>query len=572
MRESIDQCVEELQERVLKVAENGQGIGEILDALGLSHMRLNSAQLIAVLDMLIDGITPVNDEIVTACLNVCEAHKRFLYAISGLLRKGDVVEEQAPAAKSAPEEEPQAEAPSEDMAGMAAMAKEMGMEEDMAEETADMPVPEPKPDPEPMQPEAKPAEQAKTPAKPDKAPAPQAISSIRVPTDRLDRVIELVGKLMVTYAVIAQGGAQNMNQVAASLRELDNVISQLQKEVDAIRLVPLKQIFMPMHRLVKSLSQKIGKKLDFEVKGEELPLDKTIVESLNEPLVHLLRNAVDHGLELPDERKTAGKPEIGHVTLSAWRKGEYAYISVQDDGKGMDPERILNKALEKGIAEAGAEYSEEEILQFVLQSGFSTAEKITDVSGRGVGMDAVVNAIRVSLDGDVEISSELGKGSEFTISIPLDRSANEGIVDALVCKVGGDVFIIPSRDVVEIYMPKLNEVVELPDGRETVDVRGSVHSLLRLADLLGLTAEVEDIQLAQAVVVRVGEYKAAILVDEVLRQQQVVITGFTVPVEEVFDIPILGYGMMGESDALVINTEELLQNFQDRIHRENRNA
>ncbi|WP_319468117.1 chemotaxis protein CheW [uncultured Pseudodesulfovibrio sp.] len=371
---------------------------------------------------------------------------------------------------------------------------------------------------------------------------------------------------MVTYAVIAQGGAQNLTQMASSLRELDNVISRLQKEVDAIRLVPLKQIFMPMHRLVKSLSQKIGKKLDFEVTGDDLALDKTIVESLNEPLVHLLRNAVDHGLETTEGRKEAGKKETGKVGLHAWRKGDNAYIQVKDDGRGLDPERILNKAIEKGIAEMGAEYEKEEILQFVLQSGFSTAEKITDVSGRGVGMDAVVNAIRNTLDGDVEIESELGHGAAFTISIPLDRSANEGIVEALVCKVGGDTFIVPSRDVVEIYMPKENEVVELPDGRETVDVRGEVHSLLRLADLLGLEPEVTDIQMAQAIVVRVGEYKAAILVDEVLKQQQVVITGFTVPVEEIFNVPILGYGMMGESDALVIDTEEMLQHFQDRVH------
>ena len=195
----------------------------------------------------------------------------------------------------------------------------------------------------------------------------------------------------------------------------------------------------------------------------------------------------------------------------------------------LDPDRILAKALEKGLADPEKEYETAEILQFVLQSGFSTAEKITDVSGRGVGMDAVVNAIKVALDGEVSIESELGHGAAFTISIPLDRSANEGIVDALVCKVGGDTFIMPSRDVVEIYMPRRNDVVELPDGRETVDVRGEIHSLLRLADLLELTPEIDNIEMAQAIVVRVGDYKGAILVDEVLRQQQVVITGFHCP-------------------------------------------
>lgn len=554
MQDSIIQCIEDIEKQILEVAETGQNAGDVVDALGLSHMKLSSAGVIAILDMLIDGISPPNDEIITAMLGVCEAQKRFFFALGGLLEGGaeslgikkskpaktSVVEEESEEAAAKAFEEPPATTAEAEL--QAEETPEVP-EENITETTADKP-------------------QAKT----ERAAGSQAISSIRVGTDRLDRVIELVGKLMVTYAVIAQGGAQNLTQMASSLRELDNVISRLQQEVNAIRLVPLKQIFMPMHRLVKSLSQKIGKKIVFDVQGDDLALDKTIVESLNEPLVHLLRNAVDHGLEDTQGRVAAGKKETGVVTLSAWRQADNAYIQVRDDGRGLDPERILNKALEKGLADESKEYETAEILQFVLQSGFSTAEKITDVSGRGVGMDAVVNSIRNTLDGDIEIESELGKGAAFTISIPLDRSANEGIVEALVCKVGGDTFIVPSRDVMEIYMPKLNEVVELPDGRETVDVRGEIHSLLRLADLLALTPEVDDIQMAQAIVVRVGEYKAAILVDEVLRQQQVVITGFTVPVEEIFHIPILGYGMMGESDALVIDTEKMLQHFEDGMH------
>lgn len=554
MQDSIIQCIEDIEKQILEVDATGQGVEAVIDALGLSCMQLSSAGVIALIDMLKDGITPVNNEIITAMLGICEAQKKFFFALGGLLQgstdalakiktapSAPAVEESEEDAAKAFEEPPTAEAEATD-----------------AEEEEKAP--------------ATPALAAKSDSKPDAKASTTAISSIRVATDRLDRVIELVGKLMVTYAVIAQGGATSMTQMASSLRELDNVITRLQQEVNAIRLVPLKQIFMPMHRLVKSLSQKIGKKLDFEVKGDDLALDKTIVESLNEPLVHLLRNAVDHGLEDPAGRKAAGKSESGTVTLSAWRKGDSAFIQVADDGRGLDPDRILAKALEKGLADPDKEYKTEEILQFVLQSGFSTAEKITDVSGRGVGMDAVVNAIKVALDGEVSIQSELGKGAAFTISIPLDRSANEGIVDALVCKVGGDTFIMPSRDVVEIYMPRRNDVVELPDGRETVDVRGEIHSLLRLADLLELTPEIDNIEMAQAIVVRVGDYKGAILVDEVLRQQQVVITGFTVPVQEIFNIPILGYGMMGESDALVIDAEEMIQQFQERITRNARSS
>ncbi len=548
MRETILECIEALENEVLTLeSSGGSNVDEVLSALGLSRMKIQSAQIIAILDMLNDGITPVSKEIVTSMLGVLDAQKQFLYSLAGILDQGPTVldtDEISAQAKEAEKTEEESEA-----AIAAAMSGE-AVTEASADEEAQEDAPASK--------SAKPKDAEKTGAQ-DKGPAAQAISSIRVSTDRLDRVIELVGKLMVTYAVIAQGGMSVDSKIMASLRELDNVISKLQFEVDAIRLVPLKQIFMPMHRLVKSLSQKIGKKLTFEMSGESLALDKTIVESLNEPLVHLLRNAVDHGLETPEGRVEAGKPETGSVKLSAWRKGEFAYIEVRDDGRGLDPEKIMAKAQEKGLAEPDREYTEAEILQFVLMSGFSTAEKITDVSGRGVGMDAVVNAIRVSLDGDVTIESTLGKGAAFIISIPLDRSANEGIVDALVCKVGGETFIIPSRDVVEIYVPNSNEVVELPDGRETVDVRGEVHSLLRLGDHLGIVPKIQEVEKAQTVVVRTGDYKAAIMVDDVIRQQQVVITRFTVPVEEVFDLPLLGYGMMGESDALVVDTEELLQ-------------
>ncbi|MBU4245355.1 MAG: chemotaxis protein CheW, partial [Proteobacteria bacterium] len=529
MQDSISKCIEDIEKQILDVASSGSGAGEAVNALGLSHMKLSSASVITILDMLTDGITPVNDDIVTAMLGVCEAQKRFLFAVGGLLHTDATsLGRNAPRSKAIarPDFEDEAEAARAFM-DPAAMAEGEPKCDLDAQETGEQADPEQESEPDvKCDPKTK-----------GGTPATQAISSIRVPTDRLDRVIELVGKLMVTYAVIAQGGARNLAQMAASLRELDNVISRLQKEVDAIRLVPLKQIFMPMHRLVRSLSQKIGKRLEFTVQGDDLALDKTIVESLNEPLVHLLRNAVDHGLETTEGRKQAGKDETGNVILAAWRKGDTAFIQVRDDGRGLDPDRILNKALEKGLADPDKHYETAEILQFVLQSGFSTAETITDVSGRGVGMDAVVNSIRNTLDGDIAIESTLGKGAAFTISIPLDRSANEGIVEALVCKVGGDTFIVPSRDVVEIYMPKIHDVVELPDGRETVDVRGEVHSLLRLADLLGLTPEVTDIEMAQAIVVRVGDYKAAILVDEVLRQQQVVITGFTVPVEEIFHVP-----------------------------------
>jgi two-component system chemotaxis sensor kinase CheA len=524
MRDHIRECISPLEEKILQLEDGrptGNDVTHVLEALGLSHLKLASAQVISLLDMLADGITPVNEPIVTALLRLCEAHKKFLYALAGVLDQPRVqapppVPEPAPLPEQAPAA---AEAPAEAAAGI-----------DDADKHAEKVL----------------------------AASKQGITSIRVPTERLDSLIELVGKLMVTFAVLSQSGTRGATLSASTLAELDTVITGLQTQVDAIRLVPLKQIFLPMNRLVQSLSQKMQKKVRFNITGDELALDKTIVECLNEPLVHLLRNALDHGLEPPEERAEKGKDETGTVNLTAYRKGDTAYVEVTDDGRGLNAERILKKAVERGLVEPGQELPDQEVIQFILASGFSTAEKVTDVSGRGVGMDAVANAVRTTLGGDIHIENLKGGGSRFTLSIPLSRSVNEGIVDALVCRVGPETLIVPSRDVLEIYAPQAEDLVALPDGSETVSVRGQIFHLLRLCRHLALDDACTGIEKGLIITVRMGDVRAALLVDEVLRQQQVVVTGFTVPVQEIYTLPILGFGMMGESDALVLDIEKLL--------------
>lgn len=526
VKDHIRQCIAPLEENILKLEDGrptGNEVTPVLEALGLTHLKLASAQVISLLDMLADGITPVNEGIVTALLRLCEAHKKFLYALAGVLDQ--------PRAAAAP---PQPEIPAP------------AQEPEAGTGTADPAVHAPPPD------------VAEAQANQVLAAGKQGITSIRVPTERLDSLIELVGKLMVTFAVLSQSGTRGATLSASTLAELDTVITGLQTQVDAIRLVPLKQIFLPMNRLVQSLSLKMGKKVRFSITGDELALDKTIVESLNEPLVHLLRNALDHGLEPPEERAEKGKDETGTVHLNAFRKGDTAYVEVSDDGRGLNAERILQKARERGLVEPDARPTEQEVIQFILASGFSTAEKVTDVSGRGVGMDAVANAVRMQLGGDINIENLPGAGSRFTLSIPLSRSVNEGIVDALVCRVGPELLILPSRDVLEIYAPKAEDLVALPDGSETVSVRGQIFHLLRLCRHLQLGETCTGIEKGLIVTVRMGEISAALLVDEVLRQQQVVVTGFTVPVQDIYTLPILGFGMMGESDALVLDIEKLL--------------
>ncbi len=542
MKDAIRQCVAPVEESILALEQGRPASNEVtpvLEALGLTHLKLASAQVISLLDMLADGITPVNGPIVTALLRLCEAHKQFLYALAGVL-------DQPRAAAAPPQLEipaPAASEPAPAEADAESMENGAALEAD-AQPTGSSVV----------QTEA----HAEAQVNQVLAASKQGITSIRVPTERLDSLIELVGKLMVTFAVLSQSGTRGATLSASTLAELDTVITGLQTQVDAIRLVPLKQIFLPMNRLVQSLSQKMQKKVRFTITGDELALDKTIVESLNEPLVHLLRNALDHGLETPEERAEKDKDETGNVFLNAYRKGDTAYVEVSDDGRGLNAERILRKAQERGLVEPGQELGEQEIIQFVLASGFSTAEKVTDVSGRGVGMDAVANAVRAQLGGDIAIENLPGAGSRFTLSIPLSRSVNEGIVDALICRVGPETLIVPARDVLEIYAPLAQDLVALPDGSETVSVRGQIFHLLRLRRHLQLAGEGEDITGGLIITVRMGEMSAALLVDEVLRQQQVVVTGFTVPVQDIYTLPILGFGMMGESDALVLDIEKLL--------------
>ncbi len=549
MREYIDQCMEPLEDKVLQLEEARPGpeaVRDVLDTLGLSHMKVASAQVVALLDMFSDGITPVNEGIVTGLLRVCEAHRKFLLALAGVLDQP-----LASFAKPAP-----ATAEAE---AAAAPAQAAPPADALFDETHPDSAQHENGHPENGQPGA-PLHPEDAEKQVDRAmqASKQSITSIRVPTERLDSLIALVGKLMVTFAVLSQSGTRGATLSASTLSELDTVITGLQREVDAIRLVPLKQIFLPMNRLVQSLSQKMKKKVRFTISGDELALDKSIVESLNEPLVHLLRNALDHGLETPEDRAATGKDETGSVTLTAYRKGETAYIEVADDGRGLNAARIRAKAIEKGVIEPDAELSEQETVQLILQSGFSTAEQVTDVSGRGVGMDAVANAVRNTLGGDIVIENLPTCGSRFTLTIPLSHSVNEGIVDALVCRVGPETLIVPSRDVLEIYAPQEADLVSMPDGAETVSVRGQMFHLLRLCRHLELEETTSDIQRGLVVTVRQGNVSAALLVDEVLRQQQVVVTGFTVPVQEIYGLPVLGFGMMGESDALVLDVEKLL--------------
>lgn len=556
MKSSIEQCIEALEERIL-ILEQGktspEALHDALARLGLTNVRYPSANVATLMDMLTDGIAPVTPEMVTAFLQIADGQRQLLYSMAGIVEdRADKIRELR---ESGEYEEPQEDG--EDASEGGSTAKDAAPDAQTAAESAD----------DAGGPSA-PAGASDASKPSPKAPAPKApqkggseISSIRVNTDKLDTLIDYIGKLMTQYAVIAQNPSLDSKAVAG-MKDLEVVISNIKDEVEKIRLVPLKQIFTPMHRLVSSLSMKMGKKLRFEVVGDDLQLDKTIVEHINEPLVHLLRNAVDHGLEMPEERAKAGKEETALLRLSARRRGSKAFIIVEDDGRGIDPEKIRKKAVERGLLSDEEKLTPEEVYRFILKSGFSTAEKVTDVSGRGVGMDAVAHSIEDRLGGEISITSEFGSGSTFTLAIPLERSLSEGIVDALIVNLGTEVFVVPSQPVLEVYAVRPGDITTMPGGDETVDVRGELYPLFRLDRYFGLRMTTESDGAEQAVVIKVGRRRAAFLVDEVLRQQQVVVASFTIPVKDIYNVPILGYGMIGERDALVLDVESLM----DHMH------
>lgn len=536
MKQSIEECIEALEERILSLEQGKvapETLNEVLGKLGLANARFPSANVATLMDMLVDGIAPVTPEMVTAFLHMADGQRQLLYSMAG------IVEDRADKIRELRE------------SGEYVEPVEAGEGGETAAASAE---PEQKVENEPVKP-VKPEEPKSAPQAKPMGKAGSEISSIRVSTEKLDMLIDFIGKLMTQYAVIAQNPSLDAKAVAG-MKDLETVIGSIKDEVEKIRLVPLKQIFTPMHRLVSSLSLKMGKKLKFEVVGDDLELDKTIVEHINEPLVHLLRNAVDHGMDMPEDRAMLGKSETGLLRLSARRRGNKAFIAVEDDGRGINPEKIREKAIDRGLLSGDEHLSSEELFRFILKSGFSTAEKVTDVSGRGVGMDAVAHSIENRLGGEILISSEEGKGSTFTLAIPLERTLSEGIVDALIVSLAGELFVVPSQSVLEVYAVTSRDITTMPNGDETVDVRGELHSLFRLDRYFGLAGSSNGS--AQAVVVKVGSRHAAFLVDDVLRQQQVVVADFTIPMKEIYDVPILGYGMIGEKDALVLDVENLL--------------
>ncbi len=387
------------------------------------------------------------------------------------------------------------------------------------------------------------------------APAGKEQQFIRVAIDKVDNLINLVGELVTTNAMVEQhAGNEEQNdtrqqQLISALQDMSMHTRNLQESIMAIRMMPVDFAFSRFPRMVRDTANKLNKKVNLVTDSGQTELDKTVIEKISDPLTHLVRNSVDHGIELPAERAAAGKPEEGTVTLRAFYKGGSVMITITDDGKGLDKEKIIAKAIENGVITSADGMSDTDIYNMIFESGFSTAEVVTDVSGRGVGMDVVRKNIQ-SLGGSVFIDSTPGQGSTFSISLPLTLA----IVDAMATKVGGEIYMVPLLSIVESIRPTADMIQQIQGNSEVLNVRGEYLPLLRLGSAMNTPTDQyqADPTQAIAVIIEAENEKLALVVDDLLGERQVVIKSIEKnyqSVEGISGATILGDG----SVALILD-------------------
>ena len=398
----------------------------------------------------------------------------------------------------------------------------------------------------------------KTPPKAASAgPAAQPeAATIRVAISKVDQLINLVGELVITQAMLAQNSRALdpalYQQLLTGLADLDRNTRDLQESVMSIRMIPMSIVFSRFPRMLRDLAGKLGKKVDFVTQGEATELDKGLVEKITDPLTHLVRNSCDHGVEMPAERLAAGKPETGTITLSASHQGGSIVIEVRDDGRGLSRDKILNKARERGL-DVSEQMTDSEVWQLIFAPGFSTAEVVTDVSGRGVGMDVVKRNI-AALNGTVEIDSAEGYGMKVSVRLPLTLA----IMDGMSVGVGNEVYILPLSSVVESFQVKADAVSTVGQGSQLVKVRDEYMPVIELEKVFQIPRFGAEKSGDIMVVVEADGSRVVLLVDELLGQQQVVVKNLESNYRKVPNVSgatILGDGKV----ALILDTGALVR-------------
>ena len=397
---------------------------------------------------------------------------------------------------------------------------------------------------------------ASAPSRVGAAPAATEAATLRVSVEKVDQLINLVGELVITQAMLAQTGASvdstQHQQMTAALVDLDRNTRDLQQAVMSIRMIPMSIVFSRFPRMLRDLAAKLGKKVEFATNGEATELDKGLVEKITDPLTHLVRNSCDHGIELPAERVAKGKPETGTLTLIASHQGGSIVIEVRDDGKGLCRQKLINKARERGIS-APDSMPDSEVWDLIFAPGFSTAEVVTDVSGRGVGMDVVKKNI-TALGGTVDIESTEGVGMSVKVRLPLTLA----IMDSMSVGVGGECYILPLSSVVESFLLTADQLRSIGGSGRVVQVRDEFLPVIELERVFNVPRHGGEPASAIMVVVESDGTRMGLLVDELLRQQQVVVKNIESnyrKVQHVSGATIMGDGRV----ALILDVASLLR-------------
>ena len=348
-----------------------------------------------------------------------------------------------------------------------------------------------------------------------------ALHAVKVSTSKLDGLVDLAGELLIAQSLIVQSvSSPNVSRhiLSRNLDQLNRISKELQRTAMSMRMVPIRATMQKMQRLVRDIAAKQKKNVHLILEGEETEVDRTIVEKLSDPLMHMVNNAIDHAIELPDQRAAKGKSPTGTISIRAYHKSGNIVIEVEDDGAGLNRERILEKAIQNGLVKPGDMPEEKELLSLILQPGFSTAAVVTNISGRGVGMDVVAKNVN-KLRGKIDIRSTPGLGTTFTLRMPLTLA----IIDGLIVRVGGQRYILPTISVQESFHPKTGRITSLPGGDEVVELRKELIPLLRLRDHFQLKDTPDYAGRGIMVVIESDGKKRCLLADELVGKQEVVI-------------------------------------------------
>lgn len=530
--------------------------------LGLDPIKELAHILESLLDAARQNILPIDRHVINLILAGGDTLRQFIDGIEQTIRSADnntpiVVPTleliaRVKATLAGQPEEPSAAMPEMPAAPAAATVTTAAAPRSNPE--ANSPGPNPNTNPNPS-PNPNPSSDRNPNPNPNPKVTAEGLSNfVKIDTQKLDALIDLVGELVIAQSMVVEHpvlAQERSGDLPRHLRQLARISSDLQRNAMSLRMVPIRNTFQKMNRLVRDLASSQNKQVSLVLKGEDTELDRKIVEALAEPLIHMLRNSIDHGLEQAEERLNLGKPSQGTIEVEASHQGGGILIRIDDDGRGIDPEKVLAKAKERGLVDAEFHGNKKEILSLIFQPGFSTAETVTDVSGRGVGMDVVRGSIS-RLRGSIDVESNVGKGTSFRIYLPLTLA----IIDGMLVGVGKQRFILPTLSIQESFRPTQAMLSSVKGRGQIVNLRGNLIPLLQLGSKLGLKDGVQDPSEGIVLIINSGGQPRGVVVDRLISKQEVVIKalGDTFQSQPVYS----GAAIMGDGQvALILDPDAL---------------